>query len=308
MRRKALRFSALLGLLGLLPNIKNNADRRATAPQPITFAFGAEEPVETTMRDSWHAGDPYEYYMGRWSKLVAELFIDWLSLPAGLRWLDVGCGSGALSEAVINKGNPQEVLAIDQSEGFVSSAQQRLGNFAKCKVGNALSLPLEDVSVNVTVSGLVLNFLSEPETALAEMKRVTKRGGTVAVYVWDYAGRMEFLTYFWDIAVALNPSASALHEGRRFPGANPDALSAAFRLVGFLDVESAPVQVTTHFSDFDDYWKPFLGGQGPAPTYVLKLEDMERDHLREALAQRLPIREDGSIPLTARAWAVKGSA
>jgi len=270
--------------------------------------LGVEEPEETTMKDSWRSGDPYEYYMGRWSKLVAELFVDWLSLPPGLSWLDVGCGSGALSEAVITKNNPGEVIAIDQSESFVSTAQQRLGNQAKCKVGDALSLPLDNTSVNVSVSGLVLNFLSEPEKALAEMRRVTNKGGTVAVYIWDYAGRMEFLKYFWDIAVQLNPNASSLHEGRRFPKANAEELSAAFTRVGLAEVETTSVEVTTNFANFDDYWKPFLGGQGPAPTYVLKLEETERNNLRDALARRLPIKEDGSIPLTARAWAAKGLA
>lgn len=258
------------------------------------------------MKDSWQSGDPYEYYMGRWSKLIAELFVDWLALPSGLSWLDVGCGSGALSEAVLSKNNPVEVVAIDQSEGFVHAAQQRLGNRATCKTGNALSLPLDDMSVHVSLSGLVLNFLSEPEIALKEMRRVTKKGGTVAVYIWDYAGKMEFLKYFWDIAVQLNPIADSLHESRRFPEANAEELSAAFKRVGFSDIETTSIDIITNFSDFDDYWKPFLGGQGPAPTYVLKLDEVDRNNLRDALARRLPIKEDGSIPLAARAWAVKG--
>jgi len=260
------------------------------------------------MKDLWQSGDPYEYYMGRWSTLVAELFVDWLSLPSGLRWLDVGCGSGALSEAVITKNNPAEVIAIDQSEGFVRAAQQRLGPAVTCKVGNALSLPLSDTSVNVSVSGLMLNFLPDPDSALAEMRRVTKHGGTAAVYIWDYPGKMEFLTYFWDIAVELDRNASHLHEGRRFPEANAEELSAAFTRAGFADVETRPIEVLTRFSDFDDYWKPFLGGQGPAPGYVLTLNETDRNALRYALEQRLPVKEDGSIPLIARAWAVKGLA
>jgi SAM-dependent methyltransferase len=268
--------------------------------------LGVEVLEETTMNDSWEAGDPYEYYMGRWSKLVAELFVDWLSLPSGLRWLDVGCGSGALSEAVITKNNLVEVIAIDQSEGFVHIAQQRLGNQAKCKMGDALSLPLDDTSVNVSVSGLVLNFLSEPEKALEEMRRVTKKGGTVSVYIWDYAGRMEFLKYFWDAAVELKPEALSLHESWRFPDSNADVLKRLFESAGFVDIETSSIEITTHFRDFDDYWKPFLGGQGPAPTYVLKLHEAERNNLRDALARRLPIKEDGSIRLAARAWAVKG--
>lgn len=259
------------------------------------------------MQDSWRSGDPYEYYMGRWSKLIAEQFVDWLSPRPGLQWLDVGCGSGALSEAAIKRRAPAAVTAIDQSEGFIRTAQQRLGNKADCKVGNAMSLPLGDASINVAVSGLVLNFIPEPEKALAEMKRVTTKNGTVAVYIWDYAGKMEFLNHFWDVAVELNPDASALHEGHRFLDSNAEHLVDTFNRAGLLDVETAPLEIVTHFTDFDDYWEPFLGGQGPAPTYVSKLEDSEKNHLRETLKQRLPVKENGSIVLFARAWAAKGT-
>jgi SAM-dependent methyltransferase len=258
------------------------------------------------MKDSWQSGDPYEYYMGRWSSLVATSFIDWLSPPTGLKWLDIGCGSGVLSEAVINKYKSAQVTAIDQSEAFVNTAQRRLGSHADCRVGNALSLPLEDSSINATVSGLVLNFIPEPEKALAEMKRVTTTGGTVAVYVWDYAGKMEFLKYFWDVAVELNPKATSLHEGKRFQESNPDGLKGLFDRSGFVDTVTAPIEINTHFRDFDDYWNPFLGGQGPAPTYVLTLDKKERDKLRDSLYERLPIQIDGSIPMVARAWAAKG--
>jgi len=258
------------------------------------------------MQDAWQSGDPYEYYMGRWSKLVAELFVDWLSLQSRLRWLDAGCGSGALSETIINKCNPKLVTAIDQSEGFVNTAQKRLGDRAECKVGNVLSLPLDDSSVDITVAGLLLNFIPEPENALAEMKRVTAKGGTVAVYIWDYAGMMEFLNIFWDVAVELNPDISNLHEGRRFSNSNTDALQADFKRAGISKLESAPLEITTYFSNFDDYWRPFLGGQGPAPTYVSNLNEIERRQIRDVLMQRLPVQQDGSILLSARAWAVKG--
>jgi SAM-dependent methyltransferase len=257
------------------------------------------------MDDAWLSGDPYEYYMGRWSSRVAESFIDWLSLSPGLEWLDIGCGSGALSEAVINKHNPDNVTAIDQSEGFVKTAQKRLGNRVNCRVGNAFELPLEDASVNAAISGLVLNFLPEPEKALIEMKRVTMPGGSVAVYVWDYAGKMDLLNYFWDTAVELNPKAFNLHEGRRFPDTDSVGLKDIFKRAGFSEIETAPLEINTDFHDFDDYWQPFLGGQGPAPTYVLSLDEPERDKLRHALLERLPIQADGSIPMVARAWAAK---
>jgi ubiquinone/menaquinone biosynthesis C-methylase UbiE len=258
------------------------------------------------MKDSWQLGDPYEYYMGRWSKRVAASFVSWLAPRPGLRWLDVGCGSGALSEAIIDKHQPATVTAIDQSDGFVRTAQQRLGTTVECRVGNALSLPVEDSSIDIAVSGLVLNFIPESEKVLAEMKRVTRSDGTVAVYIWDYAGNMEFLNHFWDIAVELNPHASNLHEGHRFSASNAEELDAMFHRVGFSEVATTPIEIATHFSDFDDYWQPFLGKQGPAPSYVSNLDEAQRDELRDVLMQRLPIMEDGTISLTARAWATKG--
>jgi SAM-dependent methyltransferase len=262
--------------------------------------------VKNNTQDSWQSGDPYDYYMGRWSERVAEKFVDWLSPKSGLQWLDVGCGSGVLSGVIVNRYNPVTVIAIDQSEGFVRTVQQRFGSKVSCKVGNAMSLPLDDATTNIAVSGLVLNFIPEPEKALSEMQRVTRKGGTVAVYIWDYAGKMEFLNYFWDVAVELNPGASSLHEGSRFPDSNAEQLIETFSRVGFSKIEATPIEIVTRFTDFDDYWNPFLGGQGPAPTYVAKLYDPERNHLREGLAQRLPVHEDGTISLSARAWAAKG--
>ncbi|MGR8930131.1 MAG: class I SAM-dependent methyltransferase [Gammaproteobacteria bacterium] len=259
------------------------------------------------MKDSWQVGNPYEFYMGRWSTLVADLFVDWLSPKPRLRWLDVGCGSGALGQSVIRKSSPEVVIAIDQSNGFVRAAQERLGAGVACITGDARSLPLDDASVDMAVSGLVLNFISAPERSLSEMKRVVKSGGTIAVYIWDYAGKMEFLNHFWDVAVELNPDALGLHEKRRFANSNAEELTALFTQVGIQDVEAAPIEIVTNFADFDDYWKPFLGGQGPAPTYVSNLLEGERNELRDTLRRRVPIKEDGSIRLSARAWAVKGS-
>ena len=258
------------------------------------------------MNDTWKSHDQYEQFMGRWSRLVAERFLDWLAPDPGLKWLDVGCGSGALIEAVIRWHEPTEASAIDQSEEFVKSSQQRLGNGVHCKVGNALKLPLENASVNITISGLVLNFIPEPKNALAEMKRVTKADGAIATYVWDYSGKMEFLQYFWDAVVELDPDASHLNEGARFPDCNSEALQQLFNEAGLFDTQTTLIRIDTNFTSFDDYWQPFLGGQGPAPTYVQALSESGRNRLRDRLYQRLPMQADGSIHLTARAWAVKG--
>jgi len=258
------------------------------------------------MKDSWESGDPYEHYMGRWSRLVAESFIEWLSPSSGLKWLDIGCGSGALSEAIINKCEPASLTAIDHSEDFVRTAQKRLGSRVHCRVGNALSLPLDNSSINITVSGLVLNFISESEKALSEMRRVTDAGGTVAAYIWDYAGKMDFLRHFWDTAVDIKTEASNLHESKRFPDSNAGALKRLFEKVGFVDIETKSIVITTHFRNFDDYWKPFLGGQGPAPSYVMSLRGDQKNKLRQTLKARLPTDPDGSISMVARAWAAKG--
>jgi len=259
----------------------------------------------STIKDSWESGDPYEYYMGRWSLLAAKLFVGWLSPSSELNWLDIGCGSGALSEVILNNYKPAALIAIDQSEDFVRITQKRLGSRAYCEVGSALSLPLKELSVNITVSGLVLNFIPEPEMSLSEMRRVTDVGGTAAVYVWDYAGKMDFLRYFWDAVVEFKPEALSLHESKRFSDWNSAALKKLFQNSGFTRVETSPIEITTHFHDFDDYWKPFLGGQGPAPGFVMSLDRDEKNKLRNALKACLPTRPDGSISMGARAIAAK---
>ena len=258
------------------------------------------------MKDSWKSGDSYEYFMGRWSSLAAQGFLSWLSPSHDLKWLDVGCGSGALSEAAIHGFKPASLLAIDHSKEFVHTAQKRLGNKAICKVGSAVDLPIEDCSVELSVSGLVFNFLPDVGKALAEMKRVTANGGTVAIYVWDYAGKMDFLQIFWEAAAEFRNEASALNEANRFSDCNFDAIMKNFAEAGFDQVIKAPIEIETLFNDFDDYWIPFLGGQGPAPTYLMSLIETERESIRNVIYKRLPIHSDGSIPLSARALAVKG--
>ena len=160
----------------------------------------------------------------------------------------------------------------------------------------------------MAVSGLVLNFVPEPRRAIAEMARVARPGGTVAAYVWDYAGKMELMRYFWDAAVMLDPTALEFDEGRRFPICQPTPLAALFESVGLQKVEVRPIDISTHFRDFDDYWSPFLGGQGPAPGYAMSLSEERREELRERIRSNLPIAKDESIPLATRAWAVRGRA
>ncbi len=150
------------------------------------------------------------------------------------------------------------------------------------------------------------NFVPQPWRAVAEMTRVVRPGGVIATYVWDYAGKMELMRYFWDAAVALNPEAQALVEGLRFPFCQPAPLAELFTQTEFSDVEVRPIDVVTDFHDFDEYWSPFLGGQGPAPGYAMALSEEHRAALRERIRADLPMAQDGSIHLIARAWAARG--
>jgi SAM-dependent methyltransferase len=257
--------------------------------------------------DIWAIGDAYEAYMGRWSRAVAAEFVTWLALPAGSRWLDVGCGTGALTFAILQRADPEHVTAIDPSAGFVEHARAAAaGAPATFRVADAQALPFDDASFDAAVSGLVLNFIPQPERAVAELARTTRAGGTIAVYVWDYAEGMEFIRRFWDAAVELDPAAAELDEGARFPICRPEPLERLFREAGLGDVSVGPIEVPTVFRDFDDLWAPFLGGQGPAPGYATALDATHLDALRERLRSMLPIAEDGSIALSARAWSARG--
>ena len=257
--------------------------------------------------DHWERGSPYERYVGRWSRRVAPQFLAWLAMPPGRRWLDVGCGTGALCAAILDRCAPAKVTGVEPSQGFRDTAAQNLAGRAELHAGNAAALPLEDGSVDVVVSGLVLNFVPDAPAALEEMKRVTAGGGTIAAYVWDYARGMELMRWFWDAAADLDPAAASLDEGPRFPLCHPDALRALFASAGLQDVDVTSIDVPTPFADFDDYWQPFLGGQGPAPAYAMSLSEDGRTRLRETLRARIPAAADGSIAMTARAWAVRGT-
>jgi SAM-dependent methyltransferase len=260
-------------------------------------------------REVWEDGERYEPYVGRWSRLVAAEFLDWLDVPPGQRWLDVGCGTGAVSETILTRSEPAEVQGIDPSEGFVGFAQEHLNDPRfHARVGDARKLPFEDGSFRAVVSGLVLNFVADQGGVAAELARVVAPGGVVGAYVWDYAGGMQMMRYFWDAAKDLDPAAREMDEGERFAEiASMKGLGHLFDIAGFTDVRSRAIDVPTIFRDFDDYWMPFLSGQAPAPAYCMSLDDKARAELRQLLSVRLPVKPDGTIRLTARAWAVQGA-
>jgi SAM-dependent methyltransferase len=250
--------------------------------------------------DVWAVGEAYDGYVGRWSRAVAAEFVRWLGVDEGARWLDVGCGTGALAEAIVAGARPGRVVGVDPSEGFLGVARARHAG-VEFHVGDAREIPLGDHEFDAVVSGLALNFVPEPARAVAECARVAKPGGVVAAYVWDYAEGMEMMRHFWDAAAELDPAAHELDEGRRFAMCGRDGLRELWS--GLDEVVVEPIDIPTVFTDFDDYWRPFLGGQGSAPGYAMSLSEEKRSRLRERLRERLG---DGEIRLRARTWAVKG--
>jgi SAM-dependent methyltransferase len=256
--------------------------------------------------DQWNTGDAYETFMGRWSQGAAERFVRWLDPEPGLAWLDLGCGTGALTRAICALADPVSVTACDPSESFVAHLRGHVADpRVTAVVAGADALPGVRAAFDNVVSGLVLNFIPEPRRALEAMRERTRKGGIVAAYVWDYTDGMGFLRAFWDEAARLDPAARDLDEGVRFPLSRREPLVELFRASGLGEVRSEPIDVPTRFESFADYWRPFLGGTGPAPAYAVSLGADAREHLRAGLEQRLGTNR---IDLVARAWAVCGNA
>lgn len=259
--------------------------------------------------DKWVAGDAYEAYMGRWSRLVARGFVEWLHPEPAANWLEVGCGTGALTSTICDLCDPASVIACDPSRPFIEHARCNLSDArVSFLAAGADALPIRDGGFDVAVSGLVLNFLPDPGVAVASIRERLRKGGIVAGYVWDYSEGMQFLKLFWEEATALDSRAAALDEGKRFPLCRAAALDSLLRTTGFAQVKTHAVDILTHFTTFEDYWTPFLRGTGPAPSYVASLDLSGRDALRERLRRRLGTGGDKGVQLRARAWAVCGVA
>jgi SAM-dependent methyltransferase len=259
--------------------------------------------------DRWQGGDEYEAYVGRWSRRVAELFLLWLGVPLGRSWVDVGCGTGALTSSIASIAAPASIVGIDGSRDFLEAAARRLDDRRAVFVtGDASALPLASGRADAVVSGLVLNFLADPAEALAEWRRVARPGGVVAAYVWDYADGMQPIRAFWDAAIELDDAAAELDEAVRFPACDPDSLAALSGAAGLASISTREIVIEARFRDFDDYWAPFERGVGPAPGYCAALPDDRREALRARLRERLSPSGAGPIVLQARAFAVRGSA
>jgi len=249
----------------------------------------------------------YEVYMGRWSRLIGRQFVSWLAITPGQLWLDVGAGTGILTDLILQNAAPSKVVGIDTSADYIAFARERLQDArVELAVGDAGSLAYES-QFDVTVAGLVLNFVPSAQQTINTMRQAARNGGIVGAYVWDYGGQMEMMRHFWDAAAAVDPASRKMDAGQRFVIAKPDALRSAFDSAGLHAVDVTALDAQTRFEDFDDYWLPFLGAQGSVSNYLRGMSDSTRSALRDQLARQLPTAPDGSITLIARAWAVKGT-
>ena len=255
--------------------------------------------------DAWNAGQSYDHYMGRWSRKVASRFLDWLDAPDDADWLEIGCGTGALTSNILEMCKPASVLATDASEGFVAHAQDAIDDpRATFITATAQELPAASRSVDVVTSGLVLNFVPDLKAGLLEMQRVLRRGGILSFYVWDYpGGGIDFIDRFWKAAASLDPKAADLDEGARFPFCTEDGLAGLCAEAGIDRPDVQAITIATEFPDFEAFWHPFTLGAGPAPGYCMSLSAEDRGALKARLAETLG--GHGPVKLSARAWAVK---
>jgi trans-aconitate methyltransferase len=262
--------------------------------------------MTSDFKDTFSSAKSYEVYVGRWSQFVAREFVAWLGTAPGQSWLDVGAGTGILTEVILQDAAPSKIVGVDLSQDYIDFARQRIhDDRVEFRVEDAAAIA-ESQSFDVSVAGLVLNFLPSPEEGAKTMAQAVRRGGQVAAYVWDYSGQMEMMRHFWDAAIQVDPSAAEVDAGARFTICRPENLRALFESLGLSAVDVIPIDIQTQFQNFDDYWLPFLGAQGSVAKYFRSISDDTRTAIRDQLQRQLPTQDDGTISLVARAWAVKG--
>jgi len=267
--------------------------------------------VKTSMADAdqtarFADGAGYEKFMGQWSRMVARIFLGWVSLPGGLKWLDVGCGTGAFTEVIQQLCNPSEIVAIDPSEPQISYAKSRkIADSIQFKVADAREIPFENGRFDVAASALVLNFIPDREKAVAEMHRVVRPGGTVGAYVWDFAGERGTAQHLQFAIKELEGP------GHRAGGLNPestteDNLKALFENAGVDNVATRSIDISLIYEDFDDYWNSNTVFGSPIGSIIKGLTEEKRQRLKVLVKAKLPTAKDGKIAYGARANAVRG--
>ena len=245
-------------------------------------------------------GEAYDRAVGRWSRILGQEFVPWLGVRRDASWLDVGCGTGALTAAILDLAWPGRVTGVDTSQAFLEQARRNLPG-ADLRLGDAMALPSSAGAFDVTVSGLMLSHVSDPAGAAAEMVRVTRPGGTVGVYVWDadrYVTR-----HYWEAAAAAGAPRLDEDPRRRFPIASGRAVADLMRNTGLREVQTRALEAWVRFETFDEYWQGLLGRQGHTGSHLASLPAGLQDAVRRELEQRLG---PGPFEIAARAWAARG--
>jgi len=253
----------------------------------------------------------YDHYMGRWSRRLAPLFLDFAGSAAGERVLDVGCGTGSLSLALVERASVAAIEAIDFEPDFVTSLQTKIGTKPiTARQGDACSLPFADAAFDRALSLLVLHFVSDAQQAAHEMRRVVRPGGVVAVAVWDTYGGMPSQRLFWDTITAIEPSLGARRAATMFrPATQAGDLPALLGRAGLTDIRESLLTIRMEFADFEDYWQPLMTGQGNLAELVDGLAAPTRVRVIEAVrAAFLSGRPDGPRNFASVAWAARGVA
>ncbi|MFO1090771.1 MAG: class I SAM-dependent methyltransferase [Hyphomicrobiales bacterium] len=255
--------------------------------------------------------DGYEQLMGRWSRRLAPLFIDFAQVPRNAAVLDVGCGTGSLALTLADDPSIARIDGIDFSEVFVAAAKERTNDpRISFRQGDACALPYADGSYDCALAMLVLHFIPEPRKAVEEMRRVVKPGGVVAATVWDHLGGMSGMRMMWDTVAMLNEAGRAARHRYLFqPMMRPGELRACFEASGLRDVEETSLIVRFDYASFDDYWAPIAAGEGPLGRYMTTLDAAEQAKaeaaVRDAYAGGEP---DGPRSFAGIAWAARGTA
>lgn len=253
------------------------------------------------------ASNNYERFMGRWSRLLAPMLVEFAGVRDGDKVLDVGTGTGSLASAVAASRPKSEIVGIDPSKGFIQfAAKQQNAERSRFEVGDAQALRFGDASFDHAIALLVMNFIPDHEKALGEMRRVTRPQGVVSACVWDYNDGMQMLRFFWDEVVALDPAAAPKDE-RHMKLSREGQLGQLWRKAGLANVQEQPITIRQSFTSFDDYWGPFLTGAGPGGAYVVSLSEPRRRELETRLRKRVADGQaDGAFTLQGRVWCVRG--
>jgi ubiquinone/menaquinone biosynthesis C-methylase UbiE len=268
--------------------------------------------MDAGVQPSLAEGLAYDRFMGRWSKLTGRLFVDWLEIPPQRRWLDVGCGTGAFTEVILSRCDPMAVVALDPSERQLAYAFSRPhDNRVLFRRGDATAIEAENHTFDVAASALVLNFIADQGRAVREMVRVVRPGGSVAAYVWDFAGRRNITQHLNDAIASIAPDAArATRSAQQASTTTPSALMDLFRSVGLESVESKSLDITAEFEDFEDYWQSNMNLISPISVIGTAGGSLTSDQillLKQMLKNKLPRGSSGKIEFGARAWAVRGA-